>query len=93
MATDFFWITTNTRNVFDKEKLNKIKNSITKSLATNFNPDKQIFKLWKSTPERIKSLKSLSRVIVDNNMSNSQTIIEVNCLIEEQKKLSESINN
>ena len=79
MATDFFWVTTNTRTVFDKEKLNKINQSITKSLCTNFNPEKQIFKLWKSTPERIRSLKSPSRVIVDNMASNSQTIIEVNC--------------
>ena len=79
MATDFFWVKSNTSTVFDKEKLDKIKQSITKSIKTNFNPEKQIFKLWKSTPERIRSLKSLSRVIVDNNMSNSQTIIEVNC--------------
>ena len=79
MATDFFWMTTNTRIVFDKEKLNKIKQSIIKSLTTNFNPEKQIYKLWSSTPERIRSLKSPSRVIVDNIVSNSQTIIEVNC--------------
>ena len=79
MATDIFWVTTNTRTVFDKEKLNKIKQSIIKSLTTNFNPEKQIFKLWKSTPKRIRSLKSPSRVIVDNMVSNSQTIIEVNC--------------
>ena len=79
MATDIFWVTTNTRTVFDKEKLNKIKQSIIKSLTTNFNPEKQIFKLWKSTPKRIRSLKSPSRVIVDNMVSNSQTVIEVNC--------------
>ena len=79
MATDFFWVKSNTNTVFDKEKLDKIKQSITTSIKTNFNPEKQIFKLWKSIPERIRSLKSLSRVIVDNNMSNSQTIIEVNC--------------
>ena len=78
IAIDLFWVSPGKRIVLDQEKLDKIGRSITKSLSNSFDPEKKIAQLSEETYKKVKSSKITSRVIIDNNISNSHTIIEVN---------------
>ena len=78
IAIDLFWVSPGKRIVLNQEKLDKIEKSVIQSLFNGFDPEKKIVQLSEGTRKNVKSSKVISRVIIDNNISNSHTIIEVN---------------
>ncbi|MAC60479.1 MAG: [protein-PII] uridylyltransferase [SAR116 cluster bacterium] len=78
IAVDLFWVSPGKRIILNYEKLDKIKKSIIKNLTEGFYPDRQIANLWKSSSKGLNLFRNVSRVMLYNDLSNSNSIIEVN---------------
>ena len=78
IALDCFWIEHGKGILFEEEKLEKIKESIKKCLINQLNPEQELFKLYKSIHKRNIFIKTPSRVLLDNSVSNTHSVLEIN---------------
>ena len=59
-----------------KKRLLKI---IAQGLEGNFNIEKALNQRWEEIPARFRAVKAPARVIIDNNMSDEYSILEIKC--------------
>ena len=78
IALDSFLIQTLNEKTIDEFKLEKIKATIINSLKGKFNPEIEIVKRFDSTSQKVKIMDSPARVFINNDLSNTQTVLEIN---------------
>jgi [protein-PII] uridylyltransferase len=61
---------------YAKKKLLKV---IAQGLEGNFNIEKALKQRWEEIPARFRAVKAPTRVIIDNNMSDEYSILEIKC--------------
>ena len=59
-------------------KLERIKSTIVKSLTGKHNPEIEILKRIKSASQKEKIMNAPARVFINNELSNTQTVLEIN---------------
>jgi [protein-PII] uridylyltransferase len=78
MALDTFWIQDTEHNAFDRpEKLARLSSVIEGTLSGGIKP-REVLADKQSLPERASVFRVAPRVLIDNNASDTHTVIEVN---------------
>ena len=78
IGLDSFWLQSENENIIDDFKLERIKSTIIKSLTGKHNPEIEILKRIKSTSQKEKIMNAPARVFINNELSNTQTVLEIN---------------
>ena len=78
IGLDSFWLQSENENIIDDFKLERIKSTIVKSLTGKHNPEIEILKRIKSTSQKEKIMNAPARVFINNELSNTQTVLEIN---------------
>ena len=79
-ALDTFFIQNKNRQpIIEEHSKNKLLKIISQGLEGNFNVEKALNKRWEEIPARFRAIKAPTRVIIDNNMSDEYSILEIKC--------------
>ena len=79
-ALDTFFIQNKNRQpIIEEKKKKKLLKVISQGLEGNFNVEKALNKRWEEIPARFRAIKAPTRVIIDNNMSDEYSILEIKC--------------
>lgn len=78
MALDTFWVQDSEHNAFDRpEKLARLSSIIEQTLDGDIKP-REVLAGQQTQPSRMQVFQVAPRVLVDNNASDTHTVIEVN---------------
>jgi [protein-PII] uridylyltransferase len=78
MALDVFWIQDLNEETFDQpDKLARLNVLIERAVTGRLRPGRELAG-WRSLPARARVFKVAPRVLIDNTVSNTHTVIEVN---------------
>ncbi|MDA7545378.1 [protein-PII] uridylyltransferase [Alphaproteobacteria bacterium] len=79
-ALDTFFIQNKNRQpIIGEHSKKKLLKVISQGLEGNFNVEKALNKRWEEIPARFRAIKAPTRVIIDNNMSDQYSILEIKC--------------
>lgn len=79
-ALDTFFIQNKNRQpIIEEHSKKKLLKVISQGLEGNFNVEKALNKRWEEIPARFRAIKAPTRVIIDNNMSDEYSILEIKC--------------
>ena len=79
-ALDTFFIQNKNRQpIIEEHSKKKLLKIISQGLEGNFNVEKALNKRWEEIPARFRAIKAPTRVIIDNNMSDEYSILEIKC--------------
>jgi [protein-PII] uridylyltransferase len=79
-ALDTFFVQNRDRKpIIDEHSKKRLLKTITRGLEGNFNIEKALNERWKEIPARFRAVKAPARVIIDNNMSDKYSILEIKC--------------
>ena len=79
-ALDTFFIQNKDRKPISEEHSKKrLLKTISQGLEGNFNIEKALKLRWEEIPARFRAVKAPTRVIIDNNMSDEYSILEIKC--------------
>ena len=79
-ALDTFFIQNKNRQpITEEHSKKKLLKIISQGLEGNFNVEKALNKRWEEIPARFRAIKAPTRVIIDNNMSDEYSILEIKC--------------
>jgi len=79
-ALDTFFIQNKDRKPISEEHSKKrLLKIISQGLEGNFNVEKALNLRWEEIPARFRAVKAPTRVIIDNNMSDEYSILEIKC--------------
>ena len=79
-ALDTFFIQNKNRQpIVEEHSKKKLLKIISQGLEGNFNIEKALNKRWEEIPARFRAIKAPTRVIIDNNMSDEYSILEIKC--------------
>ena len=79
-ALDTFFIQNKNRQpITEEHSKKKLLKIISQGLEGNFNVEKALSKRWEEIPARFRAIKAPTRVIIDNNMSDEYSILEIKC--------------
>ena len=79
-ALDTFFIQNKNRQpIIEEHSKKKLLKIISQGLEGNFNIEKALNKRWEEIPARFRAIKAPTRVIIDNNMSDEYSILEIKC--------------
>ena len=79
-ALDTFFIQNKNRQpILEEHSKKKLLKIISQGLEGNFNVEKALNKRWEEIPARFRAIKAPTRVIIDNNMSDEYSILEIKC--------------
>ena len=79
-ALDTFFIQNKNRQpIIEEHSKKKLLKIISQGLEGNFNVEKALNKRWEEIPARFRAIKAPTRVIIDNNMSDQYSILEIKC--------------
>ena len=79
-ALDTFFIQNKNRQpIIEGHSKKKLLKVISQGLEGNFNVEKALNKRWEEIPARFRAIKAPTRVIIDNNMSDEYSILEIKC--------------
>ena len=79
-ALDTFFIQNKNRQpIIEEHSKKKLLKVISQGLEGKFNVEKALNKRWEEIPARFRAIKAPTRVIIDNNMSDEYSILEIKC--------------
>ena len=79
LALDVLWVQDATSQaITDKRALARLATNIEKSMLGNLDIDMAMRARWRATPARIRRIAAPSRVLINNQISPTHTVIEIN---------------
>ena len=79
-ALDTFFIQNRDKKpIIEEYSKKRLLKTIAEGLEGNFNIEKALKQRWEEIPARFRAVKAPTRVIIDNNMSDEYSILEIKC--------------
>ena len=79
-ALDTFFVQNRNRKpIIEEYSKKRLLKTIAQGLEGNFNIEKALNQRWEEIPARFRAVKAPTRVIIDNNMSDEYSILEIKC--------------
>jgi [protein-PII] uridylyltransferase len=79
LTLDVLWVQDqNYQAITEKAKLNKMKTALKKAMTGQMDIDHAMETRWQQTPQRIRRISAPARVLINNHISPTHSIIEIN---------------
>ena len=79
LTLDVLWVQDqNYQAITEKAKLNKMKTALKKAMTGQMDIDHAMETRWQQTPQRIRRISAPARVLINNHISSTHSIIEIN---------------
>ncbi len=79
LTLDVLWVQDqNNQAITEKAKLNKMKIALKKAMTGQMDIDSAMETRWQQTPKRIRQISAPARVLINNHISSTHSILEIN---------------
>ncbi|MGB2436167.1 MAG: [protein-PII] uridylyltransferase, partial [Candidatus Puniceispirillales bacterium] len=79
LTLDVLWVQDqNNQAITEKAKLNKMKLALKKAMTGQMDIDSAMETRWQQTPKRIRQISAPARVLINNHISSTHSILEIN---------------
>ena len=79
LTLDVLWVQDQDKQaITEKAKLNKLKTALKKAMTGQMDIDSAMETRWRQTPTRIRRISAPARVLINNHISSTHSILEIN---------------